>query len=318
MNYPLGITLKVISALLFTVMMTLIKTLNSAIPTGEVIFARSFFAILPILGYICWRIWRERSGVRLLPGIRAALHTDWPFRHVRRGVVGCVAMGSSFFALSLLPLSEAITIGYAAPLVTVLLAPLMLGEKVGIYRTTAVIAGFVGVLLVLSPHLFSSTADRGNGALLGAFVALLGACCTALAMIQIRAMTKSESTMAITFYFAISSTMLGLLSLPFGWVLPEPLTIAKLVIIGIIGGVAQIFMTGSYRHAPTSLIAPFDYTSLMWAVALGYLVFGEVPAPVTLAGAAVIVASGLYVIYRERKLGLERDKQRKAGAIPLA
>ena len=124
--------------------------------------------------------------------------------------------------------------------------------------------------------------------------------------------------MAITFYFAIRSTMLGLLSLPFGWVLPEPLTIAKLVIIGIIGGVAQIFMTESYRHAPTSLIAPFDYTSLMWAVALGYLVFGEVPAPVTLAGAAVIVASGLYVIYRERKLGLERDKQRKAGAIPLA
>ena len=318
MNPALGVTLKIVSALLFTGMSTLIKSLGTSVPTGEVVFARSLFAILPILTYVCWRVSRERTGSGLMSGIAAALHTNRPFGHVRRGAIGCCAMGTSFFALTLLPLSDAITIGYAAPLVTVLLAPFLLGEKVGIYRTSAVIVGFVGVLLVLSPHLFSGAVDRGDSAALGALVALLSAFCTALAMIQIRALTSSESTMAITFYFSLSGTIFGLLSLPFGWAVPEVLDMAKLVTIGIIGGVAQIFLTESYRHAPTSVIAPFDYTSLLWAVGLGYLVFGDVPEQIVLAGAAVIIASGLYVIYRERKLGLERAKQRKAGGIPLA
>ncbi|MFN0264181.1 DMT family transporter [Tepidamorphus sp. 3E244] len=321
MNPALGVSLKVASALLFTGMSALIKSIGTELPTGEIVFGRSFFAILPILIYICWRVSHETraDGSRspLLRGIADALKTTNKLGHFQRGFIGCCAMGLSFYALSLLPLPDAITLGYAAPLVTVLLAPLLLGERVGIYRSSAVVVGFVGVLIVLSPHLLSEI-DRGDDASLGAMVALAAACCTALAMIQIRALTKHESTMSITFYFSVSGTVFGLASLPFGWVLPDAMMVAKLVTIGFIGGVAQIFLTESYRHAPTSLIAPFDYTTLIWAMVLGYMLFDDVPQPIMLVGASIIVLSGLFVIYRERQLGLERARQRKAGGVPLA
>lgn len=328
MNPVLGVSLKIASALLFTVMSALIKTIGDAIPTGEIVFGRSFFAIVPIILYIVWRIARERranadtgAGGKdrgMIAGIADALKTRRPLGHVRRGAIGCCAMGLSFYALTLLPLPDAITIGYAAPLLTVLMAPLLLGERVGIYRFSAVVVGFAGVLLVLSPHVMADAGAASDTAFVGALVALAGAFCTALAMIQIRALTGSESTMTITFYFSVSGTVMGLASLPFGWVVPSAGEIATLVAIGLIGGVAQIFLTESYRHAPTSLIAPFDYSTLLWAMLLGFTLFGDVPEPIMLVGAAIIIASGLFVIFRERQLGLERARQRKAGGVPIS
>lgn len=324
-NPIIGVVLKLVSALLFTVMSTLIKWIGDAVPTGEMVFARSIFAIIPIALYVFWRLVAERRGVKPgIPSVRdlaasfaSAVHTKRPFGHFLRGLIGGSAMGLSFSAIRFLPLSDAITLGYASPLITVLLAPFLLKERVGIYRLSAVFVGFAGVLMVLSPHVFGGAA-RGDGAMLGSALALGSAFCTALAMIQVRRLTQSESTLAITFYFALTCTMFGLSTAPFGWVMPSAVHAGVLVLIGMLGGTAQILLTESYRHAPASLIAPFDYTSMLWALGLGFVVFGDVPPPIVFAGAAIIVASGLFVIYRERRLGLERAKQRKAGGVPMA
>ncbi|MCB1472965.1 MAG: DMT family transporter [Rhodobiaceae bacterium] len=326
MNPILGVILKLASALLFTVMSTLIKWLGEAVPTGEVVFARSIFALIPIFAYLSWRLAGERraagqgapSAADIARSFAAAVHTKRPFGHLWRGLLGGSAMALSFSAIRLLPLTDAVTISYAAPLITVLLAPFVLQERVGIYRLSAVFIGFAGVVMVLSPHLFSGEQQRGDGALLGAMLALGSAFCVSFAMLQVRKLTQTESTMSITFYFAMTCTMFGLSTAPFGWVMPPPVIAVTLVLVGILGGTAQILLTESYRHAPASLIAPFDYTSMLWALLLGFVVFGDVPQAIVFAGAAIIVASGLFVLYRERKLGLERARQRKAGGVPLS
>ena len=325
MSPYIGVVFKIISALLFTGMSALIKWLGDAVPTGQVVFARSLFALVPIGAYVVWRAMADRRAVAggaqgpasMGSAVLAAIHTNRPFGHLLRGVMGCAAMACGFTAVTLMPLPDAITIGYAAPLVTVLLAPLLLKERVGIYRLSAVAAGFLGVVMALSPHLAGGVEARGDTAALGAMFALAGALGVALTMIQIRNLTRTESTTAITVYFSLTGTLLGLATLPFGWVMPDPVQALMLVAIGVIGGVAQIFLTESYRRAPTSLIAPFDYTTLLWALALGFLVFCEVPEPIVLAGAAIIVVAGLFVIYRERQLGLERGRARRAGGVPL-
>ena len=244
MNPILGVILKLASALLFTVMSTLIKWLGEAVPTGEVVFARSIFALIPIFAYLSWRLAGERraagqgapSAADIARSFAAAVHTKRPFGHLWRGLLGGSAMALSFSAIRLLPLTDAVTISYAAPLITVLLAPFVLQERVGIYRLSAVFIGFAGVVMVLSPHLFSGEQQRGDGALLGAMLALGSAFCVSFAMLQVRKLTQTESTMSITFYFAMTCTMFGLSTAPFGWVMPPLVIAVTLVLVGILGG----------------------------------------------------------------------------------
>ena len=134
----------------------------------------------------------------------------------------------------------------------------------------------------------------------------------ALAQLFIRKLVQNERTSAIVFWFSFTSTVLGLLTLPFGWVMPDATTAALLVGSGILGGVAQILLTSSYRYADASLVAPFDYVSMLLAIAIGWYVFAEAPTPVVLAGAALVIGAGIAIIWRERQLGLERSRQRKA------
>src|SRR5690606_4100627 len=121
-----------------------------------------------------------------------------------------------------------------------------------------------------------------------------------------------ERTSAIVFYFSVTSALLSLVTLPFGWVLPSPSVLAMLIGAGLLGGVGQILLTASYRHADASVIAPFEYASMLLALGVGYLVFDEVPTPVVLLGAAIVVAAGILIIWREHRLGLERARQRQA------
>jgi drug/metabolite transporter (DMT)-like permease len=146
----------------------------------------------------------------------------------------------------------------------------------------------------------------------GAMLVLGGAVFAALAQVFVRKLVQTEETSAIVFWFSLTATALSLVTLPFGWVWPTPTEAALLVSAGLLGGVGQILLTSSYREADASLVAPFDYASMLFALAIGYFVFAEVPTWTMLGGAALVVVAGILIIWRERKLGLERARQRKA------
>ncbi len=296
-----GIGLKVLSVSLFTLMAVCIKAAAPRVPAGEAVFFRSFFAIPVIL---CWLV--------LAHNWRHGLDTRNPMGHLWRGLVGTTAMGLGFTALGLLPLPEVTALGYAAPLLAVIFAAMFLGEEVRAFRLTAVALGLVGVVVVLSPRLTITNVEVASKLqTIGAMAALLGAVFAALAQVFVRKLVHSEQTAAIVFYFSLTASILSLATLPFGWVLPTGREAALLVGAGLLGGVGQILLTESYRHADVSVIAPFEYVSMILALMLGYIVFEEVPTATMLGGAAMIVAAGLFIIWREHKLGLERAKARK-------
>jgi len=292
---------KVISVGLFVMMSSLIKYVSGDIPPGEAVFFRSLFAMPTIL---IW-LWMRSE-------LRTGLVSKNPIGHVWRGLVGTTAMGLGFAGLGLLPLPEVTAIGYAAPLLTVVFAAMFLGEEVRAFRLSAVTLGLVGVLIVLSPRLTAATGGQlADREMLGAVVVLMGAAFAALAQVFVRRLVQTEQTSAIVFYFSVTATVLSLFTIPFGWHLPTPGQAAILVLAGILGGVGQIFLTSSYRHADASLIAPFEYSSMLLALGVGYFVFGEVPTLVMLFGAGLIVTAGILIILRERSLGIERGQQRK-------
>jgi drug/metabolite transporter (DMT)-like permease len=291
-----GIALKLVSVALFIAMAACVKATAPQVPPGEAVFFRSVFALPVILAWLGWC--GELPG-----GLRAA---D-PLGHLARGVSGTVAMTLGFTALGLLPLPEVTALGYAAPLLVVLLGALLLGERVRAVRLLAVALGLGGVFVVLWPRL--TPGGGGAGAGWGAAAALGSAFFTALAQVAIRRLTRTDGTGAIVWWFTLTSTGLSLLTLPFGWVVPTPREATLLVAAGLLGGLGQILLTAAYHHAEAGLVAPFDYASMLLAVAIGYVVFAEVPTPSTLAGAALVIAGGLLVIWRERRLGLARARE---------
>lgn len=297
-----GILMKCLSVLIFTVMGALIKATSTgdfAVPAGQQVFFRSFFALPVILVWLAFR-----------GDLRSGLRTHRPMGHFWRGICGTAAMALWFKGMAMLPFPEVTALNYAAPLFTVLLAALLLGEQVRLFRLSMVGLGLIGVLIVLSPRL---TAHEGlrDGQMLGALVTLAGACCTAMAMIFVRKLAQQEQTSAIVFWFSVTSTVLSLLTLP-SWILPGAGTLAVLVAIGLLGGVAQILLTSAYRLADASLVAPFEYVSMLLALAIGWYFFDEAATPTMLAGAALVITAGILIIWRERQLGLERNRQRKA------
>jgi drug/metabolite transporter (DMT)-like permease len=299
----LGIILKILSALAFTLMSAGIKRLGDTYPTGELVFFRSAFAILPLLVWLAWR-------GDLINAIRT---TNVP-GHLLRGIIGGCGMFSGFVALTYLPLPDTVAIGYAAPLITIVLAAVVLKETVRAYRWSAVILGFVGVLIMLTPHLSAGNIARGlsGGPAIGALFALLAAFCAAGAQIQVRRLTQSEKTGAIVLYFSLLTTGFGLFTAMFGWRMPDFGDFVLMVCVGIVGGIGQILLTQSYRYADASLVAPFEYTTMVWALLIGWFVFGDLPRPIVILGAAIVALAGLFVIWRERQLGIQRRKEMEA------
>jgi drug/metabolite transporter (DMT)-like permease len=295
-----GIGLKVLSVLVFVAMAVCVKASAPQVPPGERVFFRSFFAIPVILAWLAW------TG-----SLRHGLDTLYPMGHVWRGLVGTSAMGLGFTALGLLPLPEATALGYAAPLLVVVFAAMFLGEQVRAFRLSAVTVGLVGVMIILWPRLSLDAAAASSAEAVGAMAALLGAVCAALAQVFVRKLIHTEATPAIVFYFSLTATLLSLVTLPFGWAVPDGRATALLVAAGLFGGVGQILLTESYRHAEAGAIAPFEYVSMLFALVLGYFLFEEVPTGTMLAGAALIVAAGLFIIWRERRLGIQRANARK-------
>lgn len=297
-----GITLKICSVIVFIAMSALIKSTADRIPPGEAVFFRSFFAMPVIV------VWLALRGE-----LRTGFGTANPLGHVWRGVMGTLAMGLGFAGLGYLPLPDVTAIGYAAPLLTVIFAAMFLGEEVRAFRISAVALGMAGVMIVLWPRLsLTGRAELGTAEALGAMLVLGGAVFAALAQVFVRKLVQTERTPAIVFWFSMTATLLSLLTLPYGWALPTASEAALLVLAGLMGGVGQILLTSSYREADASVIAPFDYASMLFALVIGYTVFGEVPTLTMLAGAALVITAGILIIWRERQLGLERARQRKA------
>ncbi|NRA87606.1 MAG: DMT family transporter [Rhizobiales bacterium] len=299
-----GILLKIAAVTTFMVMASLIKATSNNIPAGEAVFFRSFFA-LPVI--FLW-LWSTND-------LRTGLKTSNPWQHLWRGLIGTCAMGLGFMGLGLLPLPEATAIGFASPVLAVIFAIVLLGEKIKAFRISTVILGLIGVLIILSPRLANLSSNGLNGGeTLGAIVVLGSAACAALAQIFTRKLVKIEKTVTIVFYFTISSTTLSLLTIPFGWVLPSFNEVALLIMSGIAGGVGQTLLTSSYRFAPTAVIAPFDYVAMLLALLVGYFIFDEVPTTIMLIGASVVITAGFLIIWRESRLGLSRSKSRKISA----
>ena len=308
-----GIALKVAATFVFALMAATIKIAAARYPVGEVVLFRSGFALAVLVAWLASR-----------GEFPAALHTRRPFGHVGRSLAGSGGMFANFAALSLLPLAAATAFTFATPLIVVVLAALILHETVRAYRWGAVAFGFIGVIVMLSENLGGFAAAGASSwtnlssATTGALIALAGAGASAVAMIQTRRLTRSEATGAIVFYFSSLTGLISALVLCAAalwpadapgaafaagqrFVAPSPSDFCLLALIGLFGGMGQIMMTHSYRYADASVIAAFDYTAMIWAVALGFVLFGEIPSLRSLAGAAVVVASGVFVLWREHR-----------------
>lgn len=297
-----AITLKLVSVVAFTSMAAMVKATADVVPTGEAVFFRSAFA-MPVLFTWLWISGSLRSGIKVKS----------PVGHVLRGLIGSSAMGMNFLALGLLPLPEVTAIGFAAPLLTVVFAALLLKERVGPFRLSMVLLGLVGVMIVLSPRMTLDTA--ADGAALGAVLVLCSAVARALAQIQIRRLVEIDNTTAIVFWFTVTTTGLSLMTAPFGWVMPDPISLGLLIGAGLLGGLGQILMTSAYRFAGAALVAPFDYSAIIMALGMGYFLFDEIPTVQMLIGSCVVIAAGGLIIWREHRLGLRRGKAR-SGMTP--
>jgi drug/metabolite transporter (DMT)-like permease len=275
----------------FTVASVLVKAVSPPIPTMQVVFFRSLFSLLPLLPAIL------REGARVLRPI----HSGW---HLARTGFGFCGMSAAFYSLTRLSLADFTALGFAMPLFLTPLSVLFLGERVGIRRVLAVLVGFVGVLLIVRPF--------GGDELptVPTLVALAGTLAWAFSMIAIRRLgALGETNLTIVFWFATGSGLIsGLLMLPV-WVAPDARELLFLGGIGLVSGFAQLFMTEGYRQGETTVVAPFEYVAILWAVLMGWTIFGEAPAIEMLSGVVVLVASGLYILHREVVRRRERAAQ---------
>lgn len=280
-NPALGILLRVLAMALMAMLAAMVKACaERGVPVLEIIFFRNAFAFIPVLLYV----WRT-SGF-------GVLKTRRPGAHLTRSAVGLTGMICGFTAVSLLPLTQSTAISFSAPLFMTALSALVLKEPVGPHRWAAVAVGFVGVLIMVHP-------DPRQFAGVGVLFAIAAAVGSAGAMIAIREISRTEPGPTIVFYFTLAGAAVGLASLPFGWVMPGPGVLALLVAAGLVGGTGQLLLTEAIRRAPVAVVAPFDYTQLVWAGLIGFFVWSETPALLTLVGAMVVAASSTYILWRE-------------------
>jgi drug/metabolite transporter (DMT)-like permease len=290
-NRLAGIGLRVAAATCFAFMAMLVKLGHEAgVEVVELAFYRFAFGLPPLLLWIAasrnFTAWRTRR----------------PLAHAWRAAAGLTTLVLSFSALTLLPLAETTTIGFAAPLFSVALSALLLREPVGQHRWTAVILGFVGVLVVMRP-------EGRHLPPLGLVLASLAAFGAGIVTITIRQVGKTEGTQTTVLWFSLLSLAATGVLMPFVGQVHDGGTWLLLLALGTVGGFSQICLTASLRFAPVSTVVPFDYSQLLWAVLLGWTIFGNRPPGTTWAGATIVILSGLYTLYREHRIGREAPRE---------
>ncbi len=294
----LGLGLRLLAILMLSTMGALIKLVETrGAHLIEIMLFRQLFAIPFILLWVAF-------GAGL-----GSLRTRHFGMHLTRSAVGLTGMVFNFGAVLLLPLAEATTFGFTVPIFATILGALVLKEPTGWHRWGAVLAGFAGVLIVAQP-------GGGHIPLGGALVGLTAALFVALVAIQLRQMGRTESPPTTVFWFSALSVPPLAIGYAFVAAPHDAATFALLIAIGLVGGAAQLALTAALRFAPVSAVVPMDYSSLIWATLYGYLLFGVLPGPWTWAGAPIIIASGLYIVWRERRRGLARSSPVAAADEP--
>ena len=273
-----------LSVFLFSIMDVMVKWLGATYPTQQIMFFRCLVALVPVLVIL-----QTRGGI-------SVLKTQQPAMHLLRGLLGISSMGFAFYAFSLMRLADAISILHTTPLFMTILSVIWLKETVGLHRWSAVVAGFIGMLIVVRPG--SGMLESGSLYMLSA--AFLIGCTT----IIIRYLSAKDDPICITFYFTVTGIVVsstGMLWL--GWQSPPTKDLLLLMAVGLFGGVAQYLMTLSYRHSAIAIVAPLKYLSIAFGGSIAYLVWQEIPDTQSFIGIAIIVASGLYTLRRQVILG---------------
>lgn len=283
---------------LFAGMTLCVKMLGQDVPTGQTIFVRGLIS-MAVMALIAWQ-----SGQPQL------LKTSNWRSHALRSLSGTVSMFCLFVGVTMIPLADATAISFTAPMFLTVLAMVFLGERIHRFRWTALGIGFLGVMIMIGPHL-SLGADTSSDQQLGALIALSAALFSAIAMTFLRKMSVGEHAITITFYFSLTFTVCSALTSLFGWVTPSSTQWLLIVLAGLFGVFGQLLMTYSYRHAEASTIAPLDYSNMVMAMILGYVFFGEIPSLSVWIGAPLVVGAGLIILWREYSL-----KKRLSSAIP--
>jgi drug/metabolite transporter (DMT)-like permease len=281
----LGIALKLASLVLFSGMTLCVKLLGHATPSGQTIFVRGLISVL-VIAVIAWHTGR----------LHLLKTSNWR-AHALRSLSGTVSMFCLFAAVTMIPLADVTAITFTAPMFLTVLAMVFLGERIHRYRWTALILGFVGVLIMIGPHL-----SFGSGNSLGSLAALGAALFAAIAMTSLRAMSGREHAITITFYFSLTFMVCAAATAFQGWPMPTPMQLFLIVLAGLFGVFGQLLMTYSYRYAEASTIAPLEYSSMIMAVILGYLFFSEIPQLSVWIGAPLVILAGLIVLWREHFL----------------
>jgi len=277
----LGILFVLVSTLFFNALNAMAKWLSAEYPIVEIVFFRSFFAFLPCLVWVL-------AG----PGL-GSLRTGRIGLHLFRGTAGFVSMLLVFTSFSLLPIADAVAISFATPLFLTALSVPLLGEKVGVHRWSAVIVGFIGILVMAHPS--------GEGAKLGFATAISSTILNALILVSVRRLGRTERALTIIFYQAMFGTIGSVFLLPFAWKTPDLAGFGMFVAMGLVGVVGHFCLTQGFRYAAAAVVGPFNYTGLIWATLFGYVVWHELPGPSTLAGGLIVISSGIYIIYRETR-----------------
>jgi len=277
----LGILYVLASTFLFNILNATAKWLADDYSIVEITFFRNIFAFFPCLLLVF-------AG----PGI-ASLRTGRLGLHFLRGLGGLASMLLAFTSYSLLPIADAVAISFASPIFLTALSVPLLGEKVGIHRWSAVVIGFLGILVMAKPS--------GIGQNLGFFTALGGTVVGALVLVSVRRLGRTEAPLTIIFYQATVGTAGSVLLLPFGWKTPTLGGFALFTLMGLVGVAGHFCQTQGFRHAAVAVVGPFNYAGLIWATLFGYLIWHQLPGPGTVLGGLVVIASGIYILYRETR-----------------
>ena len=274
----LGFFYMFISVCAFSLMDVIVKW-SDDYPVGQVLFFRGFFGIIPILF--------------LIPKDRYIdfYKTTRPMLHLKRCLAGLIALVAIFIALRNLPLATVVSISFAAPIFTTIFSIFMLNEKVGFYRWLAVIVGFVGIVIISEPG-FSSL----NFYYIYPIIFCLGLSYVAIA---IRKLSSTEPVWLISFFFSFSIMILSFFSFYQNWILPSFIDLFLLAMIGILGGLANLWLSQSYKFSEVSLVTPLKYLALIFAIIFGYFIWDEIPTLKTLLGAALVILSSFIIFRRE-------------------
>jgi len=276
----LGILLMVISVGFFAAMNMFIKVIGPDYHALEAAFFRNVVAATLVIPFV------------LATGGLGTLKTRRPLAHALRAIFGLASNALCFYAYQRIPLSSGMAITMSVPIFAALFAMPLLGERVGWHRWIAIAIGFVGVLIALDPQ--GSIQE-------GSVYALAGTLCWAMVVILVKKLASTESPYTIVFYYMVTGALIATCFLPWVWVTPTPKVWALYLATGVVGAVGQICMTFAMKLAPASVASPFEYTQIAWAVLFDMALWGVAPSTATLAGAAVVIATGLYILHREAR-----------------